>query len=307
MKNKLLAIKGHSTRGKEVIEILEMLGGINSHNLYGEESYAYYTIDSDNEIKGGIYVFGDEQLCYFTLEEFLEKYPYKIGDKCKYNGHIYFYRQQKFVTISNMCYMNDTILYKIDKGVWVKAENLQPFKEEIKAEDRLEIYADPAIDDDSKTDITIDGEKLIAPNGYTIGTATKNSNKLIVEYIKNKPQYPKTYEECCQITKKVAKTTHELDIAYNPNLIYNFQKLLICRDAYWKIACEEMGLSEPWKPSANDKGKTHSLYYNRYTDSIDKCEGLFESNAILDFPTKEMRDAFFENFKDLIEKCKEFL
>ena len=30
-------------------------------------------------------------------------------------------------------------------------------------------------------------------------------------------------------------------------------------------------------------------------------------NSILVFPTKEMRDAFYENFKDLIEECKELL
>ena len=27
----------------------------------------------------------------------------------------------------------------------------------------------------------------------------------------------------------------------------------------------------------------------------------------LSFPTEEMRDAFYENFKDLIEQCKELL
>ena len=30
-------------------------------------------------------------------------------------------------------------------------------------------------------------------------------------------------------------------------------------------------------------------------------------NTVLAFPTKEMRDAFYENFKDLIEQCKELL
>jgi hypothetical protein len=30
-------------------------------------------------------------------------------------------------------------------------------------------------------------------------------------------------------------------------------------------------------------------------------------NHILVFPTAEMRDAFYENFKDLIESCKELL
>lgn len=31
------------------------------------------------------------------------------------------------------------------------------------------------------------------------------------------------------------------------------------------------------------------------------------ANYLLDFPTAEMRDAFYENFKDLIEQCKELL
>ena len=41
-KGKILAIKGHSTRGKEVIEVLEMLGGKNFYNWSGFGGYAYY-------------------------------------------------------------------------------------------------------------------------------------------------------------------------------------------------------------------------------------------------------------------------
>lgn len=135
-------------------------------------------------------------------------------------------------------------------------------------------------------------------------------------YFVKKDKYPQTYAECCKILNIPANG----DIVFAGNwndggeyldkhldIIRNFQKLRICRDAYWKIAGEQIGLGKPWKPSASDEGKTHSLYYNRYMDSFDKCSGLFESNAILDFPTKEMRDAFLDNFKDLIEECKEFL
>ena len=35
--------------------------------------------------------------------------------------------------------------------------------------------------------------------------------------------------------------------------------------------------------------------------------GVGDVNVILTFPTEEMRDAFYENFKDLIEGCKELL
>lgn len=50
-----LAIKGHETRGAEVIEILEMLGGINVDNLYGDDTYDYYTITDDKEIDAVVF------------------------------------------------------------------------------------------------------------------------------------------------------------------------------------------------------------------------------------------------------------
>ena len=45
MENKLLAIKGHPTRGKEVIEILEMLGGKTYGKLLGIELFSCYYIN----------------------------------------------------------------------------------------------------------------------------------------------------------------------------------------------------------------------------------------------------------------------
>ena len=42
-----IAIKGHPTRGKEVIEILEMLGAKNKYNLSGDGTNAYYIKGSD--------------------------------------------------------------------------------------------------------------------------------------------------------------------------------------------------------------------------------------------------------------------
>ncbi len=47
-----LAIKGHESRGKEIIGFLRMLGANNTYQLSGDEDYAYieevvYTISSD--------------------------------------------------------------------------------------------------------------------------------------------------------------------------------------------------------------------------------------------------------------------
>jgi hypothetical protein len=90
------------------------------------------------------------------------------------------------------------------------------------------------------------------------------------------------------------------------NTLLAFRELYICRDAYWKIAGEEMGLGEPWKPDWNDADQ------NRYViayfcGNIEKSRWDYGYSTILTFPTAEMRDAFYENFKELIEQCKELL
>ena len=44
-----IAIQGHPTRGKEVIQILESLGGINKYCFEGHKnSLAYYIYESGN-------------------------------------------------------------------------------------------------------------------------------------------------------------------------------------------------------------------------------------------------------------------
>lgn len=91
---------------------------------------------------------------------------------------------------------------------------------------------------------------------------------------------------------------------YKADLIISFQELYIARDAYWKIAGEQMGLDKPWEPDWNDLNRKYFISLT--------CDGIglyddFRNPQFLVFPTKEMRDAFYENFKDLIETCKELL
>jgi len=85
----------------------------------------------------------------------------------------------------------------------------------------------------------------------------------------------------------------------------SFVKLLICRDAYWKIAGEEMGLDEPWEPDWST-GNEIKYVIEVYRNNVRKNSQGY-SNTLLTFPTAEMRDAFYENFKKEIERCKELL
>ena len=121
--------------------------------------------------------------------------------------------------------------------------------------------------------------------------------------VNKKPKYPTTYEECCKNVFGLAHGGMTVDVPmhYSP-LIIDFAKLLICRDAYWKIAGEQMGLDGPWKPDWNE---ANDCIIN-WNGEI-KCEPIVFKNVILAFPTEEIRDTFYKNFKDLIEKCKELL
>lgn len=117
-----------------------------------------------------------------------------------------------------------------------------------------------------------------------------------------KKEYPKTYEECCAVLEYIPHT--DGIIGYKWNILQSLQKLLICRDAYWKIAGEEMGLGKPWEHDCHSDYFIPAIIYK--SPSVQKVEILYR-NIILAFPTEEMRDTFYENFKSDIEFCKELL
>ena len=121
--------------------------------------------------------------------------------------------------------------------------------------------------------------------------------------VKKKKEYPKTYEECCAELNNYP-LENGVD-GYKFELLSTFQNLIICRDAYWKLAGEEMCLDGPWEP---DYTKERYIICKWVDDILTgyRASG-FGERFILEFPTEEMRDAFKENFDPNIEICKEFL
>ena len=143
-----------------------------------------------------------------------------------------------------------------------------------------------------------EGYQFVDENGNVI-----NATKIVLE--KKKKEYPKTYEECLPVLE-IYNRFPDVEV-YNAKpseckLFESFIRLKRCRDAYWKIAGEEMGLGKPWEPS-KDK-IAYSIY--RYSNEIETDFSLGES-VTFEFPTEEMRDAFKENFDPDIEICKELL
>ena len=112
-------------------------------------------------------------------------------------------------------------------------------------------------------------------------------------------ELPKTFEECVSVLMREGGNRMSLE------QMNTFRKLIDARNAYWTIYGKENGLEKPWEPDyKNEYQKKYCIYNNKgdITKSV-----LYSANAILSFPTEEMRDTFYENFKSEIESCKEFL
>ena len=317
---KKLAIKGHETRGREVIEILEMLGGNNTAQCWGVLPNRIYIIYDSGNIGDIDSIEHSPDYQVYTLEQFLEKFPYRVGDKVTVKDD-----DRKYYFISKMTWNGTLMRYDAFQPGHTnylynyEAEKLQPYKEREtrylieKANKQLEEIekvlesAKEIMEEETDTAFAPDlkgqdysgkrfGYKM--PNGYEFECVRKN--EIILKPIE--PKYPKTYEECCKIIDYYLKGI--TIIGYKTSLLENFQQLLICRDAYWKIAGEQMGLDKSWKYDCTNGYYTPAIIYRG--GFIQKVE-IYTRNAILVFPTEEIRDAFYENFKELIELCKELL
>lgn len=283
-----LAIKGHETRGNEVIEILEMLGGKNKQGYNGENNFLWHYINERNDISIFTHTFDLNEFIFFTLKEFLEKFPYKVGDKVIYKSEVFLIIGMKWNCCRNIVIYtmkNNCSIIDCYDSTWMKS-----YKEETMEEIKIDI-----------------------PKGYEFVGVDDNAQQVVLQKIQ--PEYPKTYEECC---KALNLTKYPPALVPNKSMfisqyedfphyyeIQKFAELLICRDAYWKIAGEQLGLDKPWEP---DWLNFEQDKYVLYTHNNVICSNRYLlSHNVLAFPSEEMRDVFFENFKELIEFCKELL
>ena len=203
--------------------------------------------------------------------------------------------------------LGDRYHIKEDDGTWVWHEKMFEGLAEI-TDERLTEIAEEVFDKEEPFGLHCQypcdsgnyewKHEFNCPDGYEFRDEKGNvieAKKIVLE--KKKPKYPQSYEECCKVLNYCCnplsvKTTHREE------QIRKFQFLLMFRDAYWKLA--------DWKLTIGKR--FYYLYYNRQIDGIKKdyADDL-QGNIILAFPTEEMRNAFYENFKDLIEECKELL
>lgn len=280
-----LVIKGHAERGQEVVGLLEMLGGKNHPIEWdGSTPSYYYYIDNAGFIFGApSYVNYIGECIPFTLEEFLEKYPYRVGDTIVYtiNG------EEDIASIEGMSWVDDSVMYKLTTGYDRTVDQLKPFKEESSANssDNLEVLTISSQFSKGKYIFNI-------PEGFELD---KVENGGI--YLKRK-EFPRTYKECLDVLN-----LSDIEIGFKgitkdeEELYEKFIRLIRCRDAYWKLA-------KGWQPIWVNEMTKYIISFRR--GEIYKGVAT-HSHATLAFPTAEMRDAFLENFKKLILACEHIL
>lgn len=303
-----LAIKGHKERGKEVIALLEMLGGKNESLIPydGRDTDSFYRITDDGCIVSSRFCPNKKRVKYqtYTLEVFEKKFPYKVGDEVRLGI-------SDEIRITNMYWdsCSDQVIYEalsVHDGAEydnLHTKQLSPCEQQtspdkakapsLEGQDYSEGRIGYRIPEGFELDKIEDGEIILKPK---------------------KKVLPKTYKECCEvmgIDHNLYLDFNHGDISgeykpngYTQNVVYLFNQLhqlLVCRDAYWKLA-------DDW--SFKIGGNSQEVVYAITiwgTGILKDFYHALNCNRILVFPTEEMRDTFYENFKDLIHECKELL
>ena len=154
--------------------------------------------------------------------------------------------------------------------------------------------------------------KINVPEGMEIDR--EHSTLECIRFKPKKKELPNTWEEFCDVHPRESKeawidsdsdihnitsnTTKRLDSDKNllPSKEYAEAMLALCqliqlRDCY----------NDGWKPDWSDRSEKHCIFYSN--GNVE----LFIRNScscILVFKSRELRNEFYNNFKDLIEQAK---
>ena len=285
-----IAIQGHPTRGKEVIQILESLGGINRMNHVGRyDKYFYYISGDDNTIAWT--EVRPQHLGVFTLEEFEKEFPFKIGDKILLNG-----LNKQYEIIALELYM-DRLCYKLNNGLHYDSKVLTLYKK-MKEERNVTLTLEKAKEWYKKG-----GElKEIALQAFT----EQELNPFPRSWEEFCEKYPVKKGECI-LESKDAITVVPRDCRGN-RLYKNWIPSQKSAEAHLALIqleqlrdCWRQGWEPDWL-----EGNVQKYVIHKWRDRI-SIETTYVTHSFLSFPTYEMAKEFLECFKDLIEKAGDLI
>lgn len=304
--SKVLAIKGSPEHGAEVIKVLEMLGGKNTalNSTMGYNPLAAYSIYGDSHtivMTSVTSAVKNNTFALYTITEFKKKFPFKVGDVVAIPEY------ESDVRITEMFWDGfeiNYVVYRADEKEIYSAAELLEYNEDVidtstnttEASTNTTNYAQLGKtfavcfnkeNYESEVELQLGNYEIVNRNGKTYA-------------VLKKPTYPATFESCLAVLgiKEYEFRMSGLPFAYRN--IERLARIIACRDAYWKLA-------DNWKPNWDDQDWNDMYYISFDGKNLSLENGYPCCNMVLIFPTKEMRDTFFENFKEMIEECKELL
>ena len=285
-----IAIKGHKSRGKEVIQILESLGGSNTFNYNGDYIRTAYFIGMDYNIYGFCTDSPKVGFKVYTLEEFEREFPFKIGDRV-------ISATTNFIGTITKLKESGWYYVKHDSGnlVCVFRQDLKLYKE-MKEERNITLTLDKAKEWYKKG-----GElKEVALQAYS-EEELKSLPRSWEEFCNNYMiDYTEAYfDNCC--------TIHFADITYRDSI----HDKNICPSKESAEAHLAMIQLEQlrncwwgdWEPKY-DCGTKYIIKWDK-DDLIVATSGRIR--AFLIFPTRKMAEEFLKCFRDLIEKAGDLI
>lgn len=286
-----IAIKGHESRGKEVIQILESLGGKNKWFHYGNNENCFYELHDDCIWCATT---RSEYFKYYTLEEFEKKFPFKVGDEVTIAGLPYFPK-----VITQMTWDCDEILYSFEglNNTWFGAKALKKF--EMKEKRNITLTLDKAKEWYKKG-----GElKEIALQAYSKEELTKvELPKSFKEFCKNYPV--RKGEAWFGIQDGIYVCGNDSQTRYYKNWTPS-KKSAEAHLAMMQLEQLRNCWRQGWKPDWNNATQTKyciCCYRGEF-----KISTLYKTRRFLSFPTYEMAEEFLKCFKDLIEKAGDLI
>ena len=290
-----IAIQGHPARGKEVIQILESLGGKNTKGLEGRVKTFYY-IDK-GEIRNDLHPTTNYKR--YTLREFEKEFPFKIGDEVIFPAKIGWVSGK----VTNLTYVDDQLRYEVNSRIYGYCY-IEPHK--------LSLYL---MEKARNITLTLDKAKEWYKKG---GELKEIALQAFTE--KELNPLPRSWKEFCTQYNTIKDDEHYIDVNSNilqvNNMIPNHDRLEIAdrnicpskkstkahlamiqleqlRNCWWN----------GWKPEWNNC-KKYIIKWDENNLTVLTAERI---HAFLVFPTKEMANEFLNCFRDLIEQAGDLI
>lgn len=150
--------------------------------------------------------------------------------------------------------------------------------------------------------------KIQVPEGYEIDRENSTFEKIVFKKLEN--ELPKSWKDLYEVKgwfvdfhSKVVTSGSMRTADSVKNRFPTKEEAKACL-ALAQLCQLRDRYNNGWKPNWNDGTNKYSIYF-----TCDEIDGVCEycSHRVLAFKTRELRDEFLENFRDLIETAKPLL